>query len=410
MLHGIRVLDLCDESGQLAGKILGDLGADVIAVEPPEGKALRHRGPFLGGVPGVEHSLAWQALNTSKRSIRVDLAPRRTASGSTRSPRAPTSGSTPLRMKAAPRTAWIPPRLRARHPRLVVCTITPFGLDGPWAHYRAAISSSSRWAATRPSPATPTARRCAAACRPPTTTPLPKRRSASRWPCTRAKTAAAASSSTCRCTRPSSSRCSRFRRRRRCAKQSAARRAADRETREIWRAADGYVSFGLRGGPTRLKNLIATVAYMAECGAAPDWLRDYDWEHYNHNMLDAAEIARLEDAFGAFFATRTMRDLYEQALARRILLAPCNDAREILEHRQLRERELFVSVELAELAPRSSCRTSLRRPPTARSASAAARRGSASTRPRSSRSWRQAVRRAARRSRAKVGREESSPT
>ena len=120
-------------------------------------------------------------------------------------------------------------------------------------------------------------------------------------------------------------------------------------TREIWRAADGYVSFGLRGGATRVKNLIATVALMDECGAAPDWLRDYDWEHYNHNVLSDAEIAKLEGAFAAFFATRTMRELYEQALKRRILLAPCNDAREIFEHAQLRERELFTTVELPEL-------------------------------------------------------------
>src|SRR5262247_54524 len=74
MLDGIRVLDLCDESGQLAAKILGDLGADVIAIEPPEGKALRHRGPWIGGVADRERSIAWHALNTSKRSIRLDLA------------------------------------------------------------------------------------------------------------------------------------------------------------------------------------------------------------------------------------------------------------------------------------------------------------------------------------------------
>ncbi|MGI9591549.1 MAG: CoA transferase, partial [Myxococcota bacterium] len=74
MLDGIRVLDLCDESGQLAAKVLGDLGADVVAVEPRGGKALRQRGPFLGGEPGLERSLAWQALNTSKRSVVLDPA------------------------------------------------------------------------------------------------------------------------------------------------------------------------------------------------------------------------------------------------------------------------------------------------------------------------------------------------
>lgn len=120
-------------------------------------------------------------------------------------------------------------------------------------------------------------------------------------------------------------------------------------TREIWRAQDGWITFGLRGGQARIPNLMATVEYMAEHGMAPDWLRAYDWAGYNHNTLPAEEIARLEDAFGAFFATRSRRELYEQALERRIMLAPCNDAREISEQPQLRHRELFTTLEYPEL-------------------------------------------------------------
>ena len=57
----------------------------------------------------------------------------------------------------------------------------------------------------------------------------------------------------------------------------------------------------------------------------------------------------MEAVFGAFFATKTRRELYDQALARRIMLAPCNDAREILEQPQLRSRELFTTLEYPEL-------------------------------------------------------------
>ncbi len=70
---------------------------------------------------------------------------------------------------------------------------------------------------------------------------------------------------------------------------------------------------------------------------------------YNHNTVSAEEIERLEVAFGAFFASKSRRELYEQALARRIMLAPCNDAREISEQPQLRSRELFVTIEYPEL-------------------------------------------------------------
>jgi len=119
-------------------------------------------------------------------------------------------------------------------------------------------------------------------------------------------------------------------------------------TREIWPACDGHVSFGLRGGPARVPGLRALVAWMSESGAAPDWLRDTDWERFSPNALEAAELAQLEAAFGEFFAARTMRELYEGALARRILLAPCNDAREVLAHPQLRARELFTTIEYPE--------------------------------------------------------------
>src|SRR5262245_51927164 len=120
-------------------------------------------------------------------------------------------------------------------------------------------------------------------------------------------------------------------------------------TREVWAAKDGNVSFGLRGGPARIPNLKAAVAYMDECGMAPQWLRDYDWDAYDYGKLSDAEIARLEGAFGAFFASRGMRELYAQSLERRILLAPCNDAREIVEHVQLRDRQLFVRLDYPHL-------------------------------------------------------------
>src|SRR5215831_1732071 len=73
MLHGLRVLDLTDARAHLAGRILADLGADVVKVEPPGGDALRRQGPWLGGVEDRERSLAWLALDASKRGIALDL-------------------------------------------------------------------------------------------------------------------------------------------------------------------------------------------------------------------------------------------------------------------------------------------------------------------------------------------------
>jgi crotonobetainyl-CoA:carnitine CoA-transferase CaiB-like acyl-CoA transferase len=73
VLGPYRVLDLTDEKGLLCGKILGDLGADVIKIERPGGDAARNLGPFYHNEPHPERSLFWFALNTSKRGVTLNI-------------------------------------------------------------------------------------------------------------------------------------------------------------------------------------------------------------------------------------------------------------------------------------------------------------------------------------------------
>ena len=72
-LHGLRVLELADEKGQFCGKLMGDLGADVVKVEPPGGHPTRSVGPFLNDVPHREGSLYFWHYNTSKRGVTLDI-------------------------------------------------------------------------------------------------------------------------------------------------------------------------------------------------------------------------------------------------------------------------------------------------------------------------------------------------
>ena len=73
LLEGCRILDLTDEKGLLASKILGDFGADVIKVERPGGDPARNIGPFYKDSEDPEKSLFWFATNTSKRGITLDI-------------------------------------------------------------------------------------------------------------------------------------------------------------------------------------------------------------------------------------------------------------------------------------------------------------------------------------------------
>ena len=72
-LDGLRVIELTSERCALAGKLLADMGADVIVVEPPEGSPMRAREPFAGDRPDPEGALWWWHYNTSKRSVVADL-------------------------------------------------------------------------------------------------------------------------------------------------------------------------------------------------------------------------------------------------------------------------------------------------------------------------------------------------
>lgn len=68
-LDGVRVIELSHELCAWAGKLMADLGADVIVVEPSGGSIQRTYGPFANDEPGPENSLWWWTYNTSKRSV-----------------------------------------------------------------------------------------------------------------------------------------------------------------------------------------------------------------------------------------------------------------------------------------------------------------------------------------------------
>src|SRR5690242_10355408 len=73
-LNGLRVLDLTDYRAQLCGRLLADMGADVIKIEPPAGDHARRIGPFIDDIAHPDRSLFFWFYNLNKRSITLDLA------------------------------------------------------------------------------------------------------------------------------------------------------------------------------------------------------------------------------------------------------------------------------------------------------------------------------------------------
>ena len=134
-LAGLRVLELADETGQFCGKLLGDLGADVVKIEPPGGEPCRRIGPFVDDVPHPERSLSFWYYNTSKRSITLDLG---TADGRDLFRRLTATADVIIETFRPGHLASLGcdhAALSRENPGLILCSLTPFGQTGPWRDY-----------------------------------------------------------------------------------------------------------------------------------------------------------------------------------------------------------------------------------------------------------------------------------
>jgi crotonobetainyl-CoA:carnitine CoA-transferase CaiB-like acyl-CoA transferase len=137
LLPGFRVLDLTSSMGAFCGKLLRDLGMDVIKVEPPGGDPTRSEPPFAGDRQDREGSLRFAYLNAGKRSVTLDIT---------------TDNGRRLLLDLVKRSdivleSFQPGYLDAHHlgyevlleqrPKLILVSLTGFGQDGPYAHYKA---------------------------------------------------------------------------------------------------------------------------------------------------------------------------------------------------------------------------------------------------------------------------------
>ncbi|MBI4296215.1 MAG: CoA transferase [Chloroflexi bacterium] len=135
-LDGMRVLDLTEDRGLYAGRLLADLGADVIKIEKPGGSQARCIGPFKDDVPGTENSLYFANFNTNKRGITLDLERPAGKDIFKQLARRADVVIEDFAVGAMQSLGLDYPVLRELNRRLIMASVTGFGQTGPYSHYQ----------------------------------------------------------------------------------------------------------------------------------------------------------------------------------------------------------------------------------------------------------------------------------
>ncbi len=352
-----RVLDLTGKTGWLCGRILGDLGADVVKIEPPGGDPGRRMGPFYGDDPDPSKNLSWFAYNANKRGIALAIE---------------TNEGQELLRRLARRADFLiesfPPgyldardlgysSLRAINPRLVFTSITPFGQTGPYALYRGSDLIATAMSGFMSLVGEPG--------RPPLRVSLPQ---AAMW----TGMHAAAGTLIAHHYREATGRgqhvdvstqasllwalanapayWSLLREDlRRGGSRIVGRSMTGARMRAIYRCRDGHINFIFYGGEAGKRSNEAMVQWMAELNEAPEWLTQQDWSAFNIAASTQEEIDALEQPFVEFLGRRTKAEFAAESLRRGILGYPVADARDIRDDPQLAEREFWQAVKHPEL-------------------------------------------------------------
>jgi crotonobetainyl-CoA:carnitine CoA-transferase CaiB-like acyl-CoA transferase len=324
----------------VCGRILADLGADVVKVEPPGGEPDRLRPPFVDDVENSEQSIPWLAANVNKRGVTCDL-------GSSE------GRALFARLVATARIVvetFAPGRIRelgldeALRDAIVV-SITPYGQDGPLAgvpgsDLEVTAASGSLWLAgeegrapvrtTQPqSPywsgmygalgalvamQSPVAQRIDVSAQAAMTTVHPP--ATLWWDIAREE-------------------------HRRTGPYLLGRSNVGSRFRNLWACADGFVSFAIQGGPIGRHTGRMLAQWMAERGNVPAVIAAIDWDRFDNSTLTQAQVDELEAAIAPFLRSLTKAEFFDEVVERKMLGYPVGDASDSLADPQLRARDFW---------------------------------------------------------------------
>lgn len=357
ILASCRVLDLTNERGFLCGKILAELGADVIKIEPPGGDEARRIGPFYRNQIDPEKSLYWLAFNVGKRGITLNLECR--------------DGQEILKLlvkKAQFLIESFTPGFMASHglnygqmekinPSLIMTSITPFGQKGPQKDYLASdlicMAMGGLVYVTGDTD------------RPPVRISFPQAY-------LHGSLEAAAGSMIAHFYRLRSGQGQQvdvsitgsihmdvayphiyWEMEKRCPKRLGTMLPWGTGTgagrHAIYRCKDGFITYILYGGSVGAQSNAALVKWMDDEGMTPDFLKNKDWSKFDLVKATQDELDRYAQAFAQFFVSYTKEEIIKGALERDMMCYPVATVKDILEDPQLQAREFWWEVPHPEL-------------------------------------------------------------
>jgi crotonobetainyl-CoA:carnitine CoA-transferase CaiB-like acyl-CoA transferase len=357
MLSGYRVLDLTDSRGFLCGRVLADLGADVLKVEKPGGDPTRNIAPFYRDIVDPEKSLYWFAFNANKKGITLDIE---TAAGRRIFKKLVKISDVVIESFDAgymDKLGLGYPALRQENPQVILTSISGFGREGPYSRYR--DSEMAIWAlsglmyivgdADRPPlmPGYPHsylfgAMQAAVGI----VIALYQRPVIGHGQ----KVDASAQMSLVWATGPEvQGSWEFFRQIFKREGRMRLRTGTGVRTPIMWQCRDGHVGFFLLLGLNFVKANSALVQWIEESGIDSGIMGGIDWEKFGWDEITEDVAAEINEILTQFFLKYTKKELFEGAVKRGIQIVPSLTAKETLEFPQLVARDYWVEVAHPEL-------------------------------------------------------------
>lgn len=346
MLSPYRVLDLADEQGYFCGKMLADIGADVIKIEPHDGDPSRRIGPFFHDEPDPEKSLSWIAFNAGKRSITLNLDHndgRQIFNTLVKTADFVIESFPPGYME---KLGYSYVELEKVNPRVILVSISPFGQAGPYRNYkgtdlitwgmsgnmyhigdvdRAPLAIGYDWQSYLNAAGEAAVGAILALYHRSIT-------GQGQWVDISTEEAVA---------RLNSIGASWLE----VAKRPQGRGGSVESQLQLprkWRCKDGWIVFTYWGGPMGNKENPKLIDWMDKEGMATDYLKTYDWILLNPATITPEMLKNLEEPTRVFFQSHTKDEIFTEALKREIMAYPVSTPADLLGDIQLAARDFWI--------------------------------------------------------------------